>query len=167
MPIWIQIKKLTRHTLIIPHLKNYAIFDAYLWTGDDQRGWICLQITMDDDKRLVLKKLKEFFKDHPKVLREKRIQKNKKGEITKEEKIKVIQWCVVCPASFTRTEKNHPRSKFSYDGSKTFKETEDFGKINIEQNIIPFPLLGDTYPTDIIKEMEELDYVQTKKFIKE
>ena len=57
--------------------------------------------------------------------------------------------------------KGKDRLKFVYDGADSFdKKTKDWIKENIEQYLIPFPLLGDTYPQEIKRKWNILTHLQ-------
>jgi hypothetical protein len=56
----------TKSTLLVSRKKNYENFDAFLYVPG--KGWFCLQITKNENKRLNLANLKEFHEDHKNVL---------------------------------------------------------------------------------------------------
>ena len=109
-------KKEADNILLVPEAQNFTAFDGFMWLARLSK-WIPLQVTIDANKTLQLKHLKNFAESNPSVL--------DSGK---------LHWYAVAPPSIAVKGK-----------SFKFAEAEhlDWAKENVVQHVIPFARLGD------------------------
>jgi hypothetical protein len=102
-------------TILIPKAGNFSAFDGFLHNG---RMWMCLQVTIDETKKLKPHLLRVFYTKHPALQ-------------TKEGK---FEWyCVTPPSKATRMR------YFSYEDGQDLSWAQD----HVTQHAIPFPRVED------------------------